>query len=258
MNVTLSLGHLAVIDDYLPPGEFEALSDLVASRRYPTRLKFLRSSEIRYAMNSAIHLTDKGRALVGAVAREAARRRVLTALPAGDAADAVTRRFDDVRELLQSTVGPADDAWLGYTRGFFRSTAGASMGWHNDEKVYSGAYVFYASKHWDADWGGELCVRPPLENISGLSPTQRLDALDHGQYIFPRPNRLVLIRGGTPHRVSPVTIWAQAPRYTVTGFFVNSAGLLEQERELRLRYLDTSRVRRAAIDLGMRLMRGRT
>jgi hypothetical protein len=257
MKVTISAGHLTVIDDYLPAEEFEALSDQVASHRYPTRLNFVRSSQIRYAMNSAIYLTDQGRELVGTIASEAARRRVLTALPAGDAADAITSRFDEVRDLLQSTVGLAGSDWLGYTRGFFRSNAGASMGWHNDEKVYSGAYVFYASRHWEADWGGELCVRPPLGDISGLSPAHRLDALDQGQYIFPRPNRLALIRGGTPHRVSPVTVWAQAPRYSVAGFFVTGTGLLAQEKELQRRYLSLSTMGRAAVDIGLRLVRGK-
>lgn len=256
MKVTLSIGHLVVIDDYLSPAEFAAVSGHVASRRYPTRLKFFKSRDIRFAMNSAIHLTARGHDLVSAVAREAVRRRVLIQLPAGDVADAVTNRFDDISALLQSTVGPADEAWLGYTRGFFRSDVGASLGWHNDEAVYSGAYVFYASRHWEADWGGELCFPGQERDLSGLSQQQKLDALDGGHYIFPRPNRLVLIRGGTPHRVAPVTAWAKSPRYTVTGFFVNSTGLLAQEKALEQGYLGKSRLRRAVIDLAIRCLRG--
>ncbi|MCP5015398.1 MAG: hypothetical protein GY938_08945 [Ketobacter sp.] len=257
MNVTISTSYLTVIDDYLSPDEFEAVSDHVASRRYPTRLKFYKSSDIRYAMNNAIHLTGKGHELVGSIALEATRCRVLTQLPAGDVVDAVTRHFDDIEDLLQETVGLADEDWLGYTRGFFRSQAGASLGWHKDEAGYSGAYVFYASKDWEADWGGELCFRQNQDDLSNLSQQQKLDALDYGQCIFPRPNRLVLIRGGTPHRVAPVTTWAKSPRYTVTGFFVNSWGLLEQEQALKQRYLGTSWLRRVAIDVGLRLMRGK-
>ena len=261
MNVKRFDNNLIVIDDYLTPDEFAAASNYVASRRYPSRLKFfgsnVNSSEIRYAMNSGIYLTAKGRDLVPAISHEAYRRRVLTTLPAGDPVDVVTQRFMKINELIESAIGVVDKEWFGYTRGFFRSKAGANLRWHTDDNVYAGAYVFYSSKNWEIDWGGELCFTCNHKALSDFSSQKKLSAFDGGQFIFPRPNRLVLIPGGVPHRVTPIANLAKLPRYTVSGFFVNNEGLLAQEKALKRHFLSTSWIRRTAVDLGLLALRGK-
>jgi Rps23 Pro-64 3,4-dihydroxylase Tpa1-like proline 4-hydroxylase len=47
-----------------------------------------------------------------------------------------------------------------------------------------------------------------------------LSKLGAGRFIAPKPNRLVVIAGGTCHRISPVTTSAgDHVRCTVAGFF---------------------------------------
>ena len=80
---------------------------------------------------------------------------------------------------------------------------------HNDAKKWC-AYIFYFNKTWEPDWGGQLCIMDDKEkNIK--------------ESIVPYGNRLVLmdVRPDTnnAHFVSPVSINAEHPRYSLSGWF---------------------------------------
>ncbi|WDD92410.1 2OG-Fe(II) oxygenase [Burkholderia sp. FERM BP-3421] len=255
MKATYSTDHLLVIDDFLEPEQFDVVSKYIAARRFPGRINFI-GKNVRYALNSSIHLTSTGKTLAPDLARETARGRVVQAVPAGNAADLVTNRFSTLAHLFEPVVGKMDDRWFGYTRDFYRSNTGAGLLWHRDTEVYSGAFVFYASAMWDANWGGELCVQPaPLPDLRQLSRAQKIDGLDRGTFFYPKPNRLVFIKGGTPHRVSSVDASAEAPRFTVAGFFLTEAGVRQRQGELMRRYVDAPVFRRLTIDASLRLFR---
>ena len=78
---------------------------------------------------------------------------------------------------------------------------------HNDVRRWC-AYIFYFNKTWEPDWGGQLCI---------------LDGKEIKDSILPYGNRLVLMDVSkvdiNTHFVSPVSIGADHPRYSLSGWF---------------------------------------
>ena len=80
---------------------------------------------------------------------------------------------------------------------------------HNDVRRWC-AYIFYFNKTWEPDWGGQLCIMDETgKNIK--------------ESIIPFGNRLVLMDVSkvdiNSHFVSPVSIGADHPRYSLSGWF---------------------------------------
>jgi hypothetical protein len=99
------------------------------------------------------------------------------------------------------------DPWTGFTQSRWLYRAGFGLEWHSDTG-WLGGYIYFAHAQWRASWGGELLVATD-------------EARSDGVFITPRPNRLVLLRGGTMHCVKKVESTA-ALRASVSGFFFNS------------------------------------
>ena len=78
---------------------------------------------------------------------------------------------------------------------------------HNDVRRWC-AYIFYFNKTWEPDWGGQLCI---------------MDDKEIKDSILPYGNRLVLMDVSkvdiNTHFVSPVSIGADHPRYSLSGWF---------------------------------------
>ena len=115
--------------------------------------------------------------------------------------------------------------------------AGAGLGWHEDAGR-AGAFIYYLHPAWHESWGGELLIEAAGEigAVSGNSPDAPRAASFrdfyarysdpsaatpmYGSYIAPRPNRLVLIRGGARHSIRKVDAAAgEAFRASLSGFF---------------------------------------
>jgi len=80
---------------------------------------------------------------------------------------------------------------------------------HNDVRRWC-AYIFYFNPAWEPDWGGQLCIMDDTgKNIK--------------ESIIPYGNRLVLMDVSkvdiNTHFVSPVSIGADHPRYSLSGWF---------------------------------------
>ena len=80
---------------------------------------------------------------------------------------------------------------------------------HNDVRRWC-AYIFYFNPAWEPDWGGQLCIMDETgKNIK--------------ESIIPYGNRLVLMDVSkvdiNSHFVSPVSIGADHPRYSLSGWF---------------------------------------
>jgi len=83
---------------------------------------------------------------------------------------------------------------------------------HNDPRRWC-AYIFYFNKTWEPHWGGQLCIMDESEqNIK--------------ESIIPRGNRLVIMdvsellrQRMNYHFISPVSITADHPRYSLAGWF---------------------------------------
>lgn len=110
---------------------------------------------------------------------------------------------------------------------------GCKLSWHDDSTVYCGAATFYAHPKWGSTWGGELMVAevPPLGSVFKNSPNK--PHMDHawedeyihiygmGQFVTPKPNRLVIMAPGVYHAINRVDADAgDHPRSSVVGFFL--------------------------------------
>lgn len=113
------------------------------------------------------------------------------------------------------------------------------LSWHlDDSELYAGAFIYYAHPEWNAHWGGELFVAERDRERDGElgempimghrfetdSYSERLMEMGVGNFIMPKPNRLVVL-GGAPHMVAPVRRAAgDKVRASVAGFFLRPQG----------------------------------
>jgi hypothetical protein len=101
----------------------------------------------------------------------------------------------------------AMDPWSGFSLSPWVYRAGMGLNWHSDA-AYLGSYIYYAHPTWDSSWGGDLLVAPDGAPSAG------------DVSIDPRPNRLVLLRGGTLHCIRKVESAVGATfRASLSGFF---------------------------------------
>ncbi|WP_330925963.1 2OG-Fe(II) oxygenase [Candidatus Sororendozoicomonas aggregata] len=142
---------------------------------------------------------------------------------------------------------------------YFSSTTylypqGSGLGWHEDNNQYLGAYIYYAHPEWKPSWGGELCLFDQSgfdnsgysENISAMSKKSiEMSKIKNGDigpefgwslrernisesdgigtFIYPKPNRLILIKPTTTHSIKKVELSAgDNMRCSITGFFAKS------------------------------------
>lgn len=102
------------------------------------------------------------------------------------------------------------DPWTGFTQSPWVYRAGSGLEWHSDTG-WLGGYIYFAHVQWRASWGGELLVATNAARSEGV-------------FLSPRPNRLVLLRGGTMHCVKKVENTA-AFRASVSGFFYGTGNV---------------------------------
>ena len=132
-------------------------------------------------------------------------------------------------EAFQPLVGTG---WKAVSARAFQHFAGSGLSWHTDDPSYAGAWVYFAHPAWDCHWGGELLVADPScqgkqwrqsGEASLRSENALVSEVGVGRYLFPKPNRLVVIAPGHMHRVNPVTTVAGGhARTTVSGFFLRA------------------------------------
>ena len=141
---------------------------------------------------------------------------------------AILSKPDQHRELI-------GDNWDRISARPYVYPQGTGLSWHvDDHELYAGAFIYYAHPHWNAHWGGELLVAesdPETEQEHGELPimahrfetepySERLLDMGCGNFIMPKPNRLVLL-AGAPHMVARINPAAGAAvRASVAGFFL--------------------------------------
>jgi hypothetical protein len=133
--------------------------------------------------------------------------------------------------------------WTGFSLGTWTYRPGTGLGWHSDTGWLAG-YIYYLHPVWRSNWGGELLVATEDDDApSGAKSIARSavhsapapaasggtgDAAESvcrtgGVFIYPRPNRLVLLRGGTLHCIKKVeTAAGDSSRTSLSGFFFNT------------------------------------
>jgi hypothetical protein len=118
--------------------------------------------------------------------------------------------------------------WTGFSLGTWIYRPGTGLGWHSDTG-WLASYIYYLHPVWRSNWGGELLVADegaaaPVVS-GGTSDTAESVCRTGGAFIYPRPNRLVLLRGGTLHCIKKVeTAAGDSSRTSLSGFFFNTNG----------------------------------
>ena len=146
--------------------------------------------------------------------------------PSDEALQQFVIAMHDRIKLIEEMIYPEKTPWDVFGIRPFLYARGSSLGWHTDG-AKAGAYTYYLHSEWKADWGGELCVLEcepgaHVENSSGMTYPSELTQYDVKQF-FPLPNRLVIIRGGSWHRVARIEAAAGSHlRRAISGFFFDS------------------------------------
>jgi hypothetical protein len=152
-----------------------------------------------------------------------------------------------INHVVEALLGRTDlyeglvpDTWTHISARPYVYPHDTGLSWHiDDHDLYAGAFIYYAHPRWDVHWGGELLIAElargggddeegddddELPIMSYRFETEvyseRLLDMGCGNFVMPKPNRLVLL-AGAPHmiaRVSPAA--GHNVRASVSGFFL--------------------------------------
>ena len=152
--------------------------------------------------------------------------------PTSTAHDTVLAAIAERASMIAGLVGAAGEDWVGIVSKVYAYPCRAKAIWHTDSGPYTGAFVFYAHEAWDKNWGGQF--------LFGDEQRSKEVAPNEGQFLTPLPNRLVVIKAGTPHMVANVSELAGArSRLSLAGFFVKPDGV----KWLLQQFVDARRLR---------------
>lgn len=248
MNVAFSNAQFIVIDDFLPPAEFEQVW------RWFHVAPFF-PNDVR-GLHGAWRLDD-GRVMrgpdiyFGRVAKEVAESHPgAFAYPTGTGIDLLISHFSAAGDHYAHLVGRADAEWRTLAAAPRLYERGSSLYWHRDTPaVVTGSCTYYAHPEWNCQWGGELFIAHPdaarsipedhgpsmitPQEVMGRGMVQLSGHLDNrevneklmetgmGYYVSPKPNRLVIMKTGNPHMITKVQAAAgDHVRASVTMFLI--------------------------------------
>ncbi|MCA1568642.1 MAG: 2OG-Fe(II) oxygenase [Acidobacteria bacterium] len=239
MDLTYSNRQFAVFDNVLPEREFKLVWNYIQLEDY----QFIQQSKWQ-----KVYRLGDGNPLEGATVFSKPIGGVdpsrVKVAPTGTAIDILVKMIQDCSPRFNDWVGEYGKEWEVFSAKPFVYPRGSALSWHHDHAGRTGSYTFYANPHWNVQWGGELLVadesvkdlrRPRLEDYGGGSPKKVGSQFDNefesgklmefgvGQYIFPKPNRLVIIAGGSLHKINPSRAGDDQPRCSISGFFIAKA-----------------------------------
>lgn len=157
--------------------------------------------------------------------------------PTGDATDAVIQAVSRAVGQCGALIGERGADWVGALCRSVAYPAHSAISWHTDDTDVTGSFIFYGNPRWDVSWGGELFVadeatrfkmtRERAEHEFGNDfESEILLASGFGSYVMPKPNRLIILGQGHPHKVAAVTSNAgDHVRATFAGFFMPASGV---------------------------------
>jgi hypothetical protein len=165
-----------------------------------------------------------------------------TSSPIDDVIEAIVKSSD----LFTASVGRCNVDWAAFSAMPTIYRAGQGLVWHRDSEDNTGSYIFYVHPEWNVEWGGELYLAhtldvpreygvffhrlrampelpappPGFPHLDNDDANELLMSGGFGSYVVPKPNRLVVIKGGTPHAIAKVRP-AAGPhvRASIGGFF---------------------------------------
>lgn len=169
--------------------------------------------------------------------------------PTGRAIDLVISKVKELAKTQESMIGTFGKDWAYFFARAYLYPANTGLSWHRDsENNATGAFVYYAHPEWDPQWGGEFLVAPH-ETKHHIMPKSKLyegtekflgSHLDNqferdvlmdnarGEFVLPKPNRLVIMTSGVIHCIKKVDPAAgNKVRATIQGFFQDPVGALK-------------------------------
>ncbi|HEX4420779.1 MAG TPA: hypothetical protein VH165_22845 [Kofleriaceae bacterium] len=163
---------------------------------------------------------------------------IATFYPTRSPLDAVIDATRQCAQQFPDLVGKEQADWLGLTARLYKYPVNTSLSWHMDERLYTGAFIYYGHPVWDLKWGGELLIADAFDRKALAKPTDPAAAEDGrprdevlmseglGHYVSPKPNRMVLLAPEVPHMITKVHPDAgERFRASIAGFFVSPFGL---------------------------------
>ncbi|HEY2901328.1 MAG TPA: hypothetical protein VGL59_12180 [Polyangia bacterium] len=166
--------------------------------------------------------------------------------PSGAPIDDVMKAMVDCAPLFAASVGRYQTDWKIFSAMPTIYQVGQGLVWHRDSEDNTGSWIFYAHNDWNIEWGGELLLShaadlprdsgvyfhrlrhtaalpapPPWQShLDNSDANDLLMASGFGSYVLPKPNRLVVIKGGTPHAIAKIRPAAGSHvRASIGGFF---------------------------------------
>lgn len=214
MELTRSDEHVLVIDDFLSPTEFEGVYRFVQAQRY--RRVHDDGWQTVWALHDGEPWGSDAVYAGGPLPRGRVAAVPLHPYPTGTGVDRLIEEIALQAGRLEPWIGSQGRDWAGFSARAFLYPVGVGLDWHQDRASSSGAFAYYAHPRWHSQWGGELLVSHHDGHAdAGL-----------GDYIAPRPNRLVIVGAGALHRINPVHPAAGSHvRCSIAGFFVRPEAL---------------------------------
>lgn len=240
MRCVLDNERFAVYDDFLAKPDFSGVWRFVQSQRY---------QRVHAEGWQPVWRMHDGEPWASAVVHSAASRDAETPRPTNQPPVHVYPTNTHLDRLIEEIclhagafeplVGARGRDWSILTARAYLYPKETGLGWHTDGPVvagafsYTGAFSYYAHPAWSSDWGGEFFAArlpsgaPNSSGMgSGLDPRtdEALGCFAFGDYVSPKPNRLIVLKAGTFHRINPVHPAAGATvRCSISGFFARRA-----------------------------------
>jgi len=235
IKVTLKTDFFTVLDDVLPPALCDKLWNFVQVQPF-------RRVE---ALGKIGHwLIEDGETLRGPTIGWG--HKWDAQYPTGSPMDDVMKAIVSSSDLIAGSVGRRDGDWQIFSAMMTIYQAGQGLVWHRDSEDNTGSYIYYVHPEWNIDWGGELLLAHTLDipreygvffhrlraspqipapppwfpHLDNDDANELLLSGGFGSYVAPKPNRLVAIKGGTPHAIAKVRPSAgRHIRASIGGFF---------------------------------------
>ncbi len=248
MNIAAKTEQFLVVDDVLSEEQFVALGRLMQMSEYHS--VHSERWERTWRLSDGSPLAGEA-AYSSSPSASVTNRADVSVFPTRTSIDFVFEALAKLRDETRELVGDHNTDWSVVSAKPFLYPAETAISWHADSSIYSGAYVFYAHPEWNCQWGGELLIASAEcheganwddsvslvepDDEGGIASIKKVPIGPHlrnrrenellgkpglGTYIFPKPNRLVVLAGGHHHRVVRIDRTAGAHvRWSVAGFF---------------------------------------
>lgn len=228
MRLVTKNSQFVVFDDFLSVQDFELVKKYISDESYQT-----------YDANQfhKVYRLFDGKPLIGESSLLSNKFRNVDSNNKNNCAtltgiDVFVQQLLSHSETLEEWIGNIDIDWKFFNAKVYLYPQGTGLTWHDDGGNKTGSYAFYIHPSWNVQWGGDLLIANEStknHDYQLLTITESENRYDKhksievgvGQYIAPKPNRLVVIAGGNPHRINKVEPTAgDNIRSSISGFFI--------------------------------------